>query len=327
MTRCNARRQSILLWVCCSVMALNFLTGCGSENPDCVQGYVEGEFVYVASPLSGALETLSVKRGDRVKAGDPLFNLESAREAAARDEAMRRLVQARASLEDAKKGRRPTEIQSIEAQLRQANAALVFSEKEFERQERLVRTGARAMEDHDRARSVRDQDRQRVAQLEADLATAQLGSRIDQIEAAEANVRAQEAVLTRAEWDLSQKRQAAPQAGLVFDTLYREGDWTAAGRPVVILLPPKNIKVRAFVPETRIGRIQPGEPVRVTVDGLPRPFTGNVSFISPKAEFTPPVIYSRESRSKLVFMIEVTFDPKTAAGLHPGQPVDVCFGK
>ena len=156
--------------------------------------------------------------------------------------------------------------------------------------------------------------------------TAHLGSRVDQIAAAEAAVRAQEAALGRAEWNLAQKRQNAPQESLVFDTLYREGDWVAAGRPVVSLLPPSNVKVRAFVPETEIGKVQYGDQVQVYVDGLPEPLTGKVSFISPRVEYTPPVIYSRESRSKLVVMIEIRFDPKTAATLHPGQPVDVQLG-
>jgi HlyD family secretion protein len=162
--------------------------------------------------------------------------------------------------------------------------------------------------------------------VEADLKTARLGSREDQVTAAKANLRALEAALAKAEWDVAQKRQAAPQGGLVFDTLYREGEWVAAGRPVVVLLPPPNVKVRAFVPETRVGAIRPGDPVQVFVDGVAEPFAGRVSFISPRAEYTPPVIYSRESRSKLVFMIEATFDPAAAAELHPGQPVDVRFG-
>jgi len=291
-----------------------------------VQGYVEGEFVYVASPLAGQLESLYVERGDQVKAGDRLFALDNAPETAARDEARRRLAQARSQLEDAKKARRPSEIESIEAQLKQARAALSFSEVEFQRQEKLAQSGSISQQAYDRALSARDQDRQHVAQLEADLQTANLGSRIDQIEAADANVRAQEATLAKAEWDLSQKSQFAPQAGVVFDTLYRQGDWVAAGRPAVALLPPRNIKVRAFVPEPMLGSIHLGESVKVKVDGLPEPVTGRASFISPKVEFTPPVIYSQETRAKLVFMIEVIFDPKIAEKLHAGQPVDVQFG-
>ena len=95
--------------------------------------------------------------------------------------------------------------------------------------------------------------------------------------------------------------------------------------PVVALLPPQNIKVRAFVPETHVGSIHYGEGVRITVDGVRDPFIGKVSYISPHAEYTPPVIYSRETRDKLVFMVEAVFDPATAAKLHPGQPVDVRF--
>ncbi|HEY8506536.1 MAG TPA: HlyD family efflux transporter periplasmic adaptor subunit, partial [Gemmataceae bacterium] len=306
--------------------ALGGLAGCAPAENGRVQGYVEGEFVYVASPQPGELEYLYVRRGARVEAGEPLFALEEEPERAARDEARRRLAQARANLEDAKKGKRPSEIEAIEAQLRQAQAALALSESELARLQRLHPTGAATVEELDRARSGRNQDAARVLQLEAELKTARLGARQDQIEAAEAEVRAREAALARAEWNLAQKRQAAPQAGLVFDTLYREGEWVSAGRPVVALLPPANVKVRAFVPEARVATVQVGDPVRVTADGLPEPFTGTVSFISPRAEFTPPVIYSRESRGKLVFMTEIVFDPETAARLHPGQPVDVEFG-
>jgi len=326
MTRPNTLDRRVFLCITAAVAVLLVSVSCARQDPNKVQGYVEGEFVYVASPLAGILESLYVQRGAQVKAGDRLFALESAREKAALDEAERRLAQARANLEDAKKGSRPSEIESLEAQLKQAKAALVLSEKELERQEQLVRSGARALQDLDRARSTRDQDRERVQRLEADLETAHLGSRTDQVLAAEANVRAQDAAVAKAEWDLSQKSQAAPQTGLVFDTLYREGEWVAAGRPVVVLLPPQNIKVRAFVPEPRIGAIRVGEPVRVAVDGVSEPLIGKVSYIFPRAEFTPPVIYSQESRSKLVFMIEAVFDPETAVKLHPGQPVDVQFG-
>jgi HlyD family secretion protein len=309
-----------------TLIALYSLTSCSSGEPNRVQGYVEGEFVYVASPLSGQLDSLYVHRGQWVKAGDPLFALDTQPERDARDQAAHQLAQARSNLEDAKKPRRPTEIESIEAQLAQARAALVFSEKELERDEMLEKSGARTKEDLDRARSTRDQDRKHVAQLEADLETARLGSRIDQIRAAEAAVQAQEAALAKAQWDLSQKRQTAPQAGVVFDTLYFQGEWVGAGRPVIVLLPPPNVKVRAFVPETEVGKIQYGDRLRVYVDGRHGPLIGKVSFISPTVEYTPPVIYSRESRSKLVIMIELSFDPKTAATLHPGQPVDVELG-
>lgn len=306
--------------------ALCASAGCNRSESSHVQGYVEGEFVYVSSPLAGTLESLNIQRGAQVTAGDPLFALDSASEQAERDEAKRRLAQARATAEDVKKGRRPSEIESIQAQLNQAQSALTLAEKELARQDELFRARMTAEQTFDRARAERDQGRERVVQLEADLNTARLGSRKDQIAAAEAEVRAREAVLARTEWELSQKRQAAPQAGLVFDTLYREGEWVAAGRPVVSLLPPQNIKVRAFVPETRIGTIQAGDQARITIDGVPDPVIGTVGFVSPQAEYTPPVIYSRESREKLVFMIEIRFDPQAAGTLHPGQPVDVHIG-
>jgi len=308
-----------------ALLLASLLPGCAPADQGRVQGYVEGEFVYIASPLAGKLLSLSVKRGDHVHADQLLFSLESTAETALRDTAERRVQQARDTLEDLYKGKRPTEIASIEAQLEQARAALKFSEPEYIRMEKLVKSKATSVQEFEQAQSTRDQDRQRVSQLVAELETARLGARPDQIAAAKDDIRALEASLAKAEWDASQKEQTALEAGLVFDTLFREGEWVAAGRPVVVLLPPRNIKVRAFVPQTEIGRLHQGDPVRVTVDGVAEPFTGKISYISPRAEFTPPVIYSQESRNKLVFMIEVVFAPEVATKLHPGQPVDVNY--
>ncbi|MDB6036296.1 MAG: Multidrug resistance efflux pump, partial [Verrucomicrobiales bacterium] len=138
-----------------------FLMGCSHPPLNQLQGYIEGEFIYVASPLAGALEKLPVQRGAQVKAGDPLFELESRSEKAALDEAVRRLAQAKASLEDAKKGKRTSEVASIEAQVQQARIALELSEKDLVRQDHLLQiTGATTQQDIDRIRSTRDQDRQ-----------------------------------------------------------------------------------------------------------------------------------------------------------------------
>jgi len=305
-------------------VAISLSTGCRRAPSHLLQGYIEGEFVYVASPLAGALEKLHTQRGTNVKAGEPLSVLESEAEKAARDEAERRLVEARATLEDVKKGKRPSELASLEAQFKQAKAALEYSERELSRLQKLFTSGGVTTEQEvDRARSTLDQDRQRAASLDADLTTARLGARSDQITAAEANVKALEAALTKAEWDLTQKRQNAPEAGIVFDTLYREGEWVAAGHPVVAVLPPRYVKLRVFVPEPRLGSLHLGDPVQVFVDGVSGAMTGKISFISPRAEYTPPVVYSQESRAKFVFLVEATFEPAVAAQLHPGQPVDV----
>ena len=304
--------------------SLAVLTACDRSHPNYVQGYVEGEFVYVASPQSGALQTLAVSRGAIVKAGDPLFALEPSPEKDSLEQAQRRLSEGRANLADARKGKRESEIHSLEAQIKQARAALDYSAAELERQEKLSRvTGAGSADDLEKARAAHDQDAARVSQMEADLETAGLGARDDVVVALEANLRALEAAEARSQWELGQKRQAAPQAGVIFDTLYRQGEWVQAGRPVVALLPPQNIKVRAFVPESVVGKLHPGDRMTVQVDGVTTSITGTISFISPQAEYTPPVIYSDESRQKLVFMIEAVFDPKIAAQLHPGQPVEV----
>ncbi|HEU4419287.1 MAG TPA: HlyD family efflux transporter periplasmic adaptor subunit [Planctomycetota bacterium] len=296
---------------------------CARPDDGTLQGYVEGEFVFVASPLGGELRQLAVQRGALVKKDELLFALEDTteREAGARQQ---RIVDSlRSRLEDEKKGKRPSEIKALEALLEQNLASLKRADADLVRVEKAAPSGAVSAIALDRARAELAESKARVAQTEADLATARLGAREDRVAAAEAEVRAAEAELVRRQWDLDQKRQTATADALVFDTIYREGEWVDAGRPVVALLPPANVVVRTFVPETRVGAIRIGDAASVHLDGVDQPARGSVAFVSPRAEYTPPVIFSRESRSKLVFLVEIRFAPETAKQLHPGQPVDV----
>ena len=107
------------------------------------------------------------------------------------------------------------------------------------------------------------------------------------------------------------------------DTLYRQGEYVAAGNPVVVLLPPENLRVRFFVPQAVLPQIKTGETVKVNFDGGKQAYTATINYISTQNEFTPPVIYNRENRAKLVYMIEAKFSSADAADLRPGQPVDV----
>jgi HlyD family secretion protein len=313
--------QSLIDWLGGALIALAAAMGLGGGGPLQLQGYVEGEYVYVASPVAGRLQTLEVSRGAKVPAGAPLFRLDPASEQPARDDAAARLAQAEANLANLQKGKRPSEVEAIQAQLGQAKAMLQLSAASLRRQERLITTHVASGEALDEAKATHDRDTERVRELEAELQTAQLGARADEIEAAEAAVSAASAQLAQADWRLGQLSQAAPQAGLVVDTLYRPGEWVTAGAPVIQMLPPGNVKVRFFVPEPRLGSIRVGQQVRVRCDACAPDLSATISFISPDAEYTPPVIYSREMRAKLVYLVEAR--PAAPGALRPGQPVDV----
>jgi HlyD family secretion protein len=172
--------------------------------------------------------------------------------------------------------------------------------------------------DFDRARSLREK---RVTSSE-DYDAAQQA-----LLAAQHATAARQRGLEQADWRYTQKEQSAPAGGLVFDTYYRPGEWVPAGTPVVSLLPPEYLKARFFVPETDLGKFAAGTPVEIRMDGLAAPLPGRVSFVSPSAEYTLPIIYSRENRSKLVFLIEASLAPENAARLHPGAPVEVRVGE
>jgi HlyD family secretion protein len=300
-------------------------SGCARHAAHAWQGYLEGDFVYVSSPISGRLETLSVAKGARVSAGAPLFQLEHASESDALLQATQELEGARAQLQDLRKGSRPEEIQALEARLAQAQAAAENSRLELVREDALVKAGAVTQSDHDKARLNHDADVAAVDEAAARLATAHLGGRADAIRAAGAAVRADSDAQAKARWNVDQKAQASPVGALVYDTLFREGEYVPAGSPVVSLLPPTNIKVRFFVDEPDYARLKAGAHVSVTVEGLAAPLDGTVDYLSPQPEYTPPVLYNRDNRAKLVYMAEAVFPGDAAADLHPGQPVDVAL--
>jgi HlyD family secretion protein len=320
----SVARHSSCAWT--ALLGLLFaltLAGCRRAEPAHFQGYLEGEFVHVAAPLAGRLEKLSVVKGSRVAAGAPLFTLEHAAELAAQQQAADQLASAQARLADLRKGSRPSELATIEARLAQARAAAALSQIEFARQSELLKSGVIATSENDRARLTHERNVAAVSELHSQLDTAKLGARSDAIAAAEAEVSAASSAKTRADWSVAQKSQTAPHEALVFDTLYREGEFLVTGQPAVSLLPAENIKVRFFVPEEKLSSLQAGQLVRIAIGGRSAPLDARISYLSPKPEYTPPVLYNRESRAKLVFLIEAAFSAADARDLHPGQPVEV----
>jgi HlyD family secretion protein len=318
-----SRIISILSKLCILLLAALPVSSCTEKPTDYFQGYVEGEYVLVSSPLAGRLELLAVSRGQDVVQGQQLFVLEHDREQAAVSEAGQAVTRAENILADLEKGKRPTEISALEAGLKQAQATYNLASDEFERRQSLFRQDLIPQEEFDRVRTEMERSASAVAQLEAELETAKLGARSDLLDAARADVKKAIYNLEQARWQLEQKSQAAPAAGFIYDTFYREGEFVPAAYPVLSLLPQDHVKIRFFVPETILGQLAIGDKITVYLDGRNNAVSAGISYISPSAEYTPPVIYSRETRAKLVFMIEAVPDPGAAAGLHPGQPADV----
>jgi len=141
---------------------------------------------------------------------------------------------------------------------------------------------------------------------------------------AEAALRTARARLNTAQTRLDRRKVASPVTGTVQQVYFRPGEMVTAGRPVLSILPPGNLKLRFFVPEAVLPRISYGETVSVHCDGCGDGITARVNFISRSAEYTPPVIYSLEERAKLVFLIEAL--PNDPSKLRVGQPVDISLG-
>ena len=288
------------------------------------QGYAEADFIRIGPTQAGLLTAVPVARGDAVKAGDLLFTQDDTSDKAARDQAAQMLAQADHQLSNLLAGGKPTEILQAEANLADARATLVRIAGDLARGEALLPKGDATKQAVDQLRAERTSAQAKVAALDAMLAQAKAPmGRENEIMAQQANVAAARAAVAMADWRLAQRRVTTPVAGRVADVLARAGETMAAGAPVVSLLPPGNIFIRFFVPEAMLSAVHLDDRVALACDGCPADLSARISFISPQAEYTPPLIYSQSSKSKLVFMVEARPSREQAIGLNPGQPVEV----
>lgn len=284
-----------------------------------LSGYIEGEPLYLAAPVAGTVRTLHVARGQEVRAGQPLFVVDPAQVRSQYDQASAEQAAARAQAQDARKGQRPVELAVFEANIAAAEAQAREAHATLRRIEPLVRQGwyAPARLDDARAAAQAADAQVRAARRQRDAAA--LGAREDQIRAADARVSQAAAAVEGAEARLADVAPKAPADARVEDVFFHAGEWAPAGQPILSLLPDARIKVRFFVPERELAAYRVGRTVRFSCDGCAKGLTARIEYVSPRPEFTPPVIYSREARDRLVYMVEA----RPAARLNPGQPVDV----
>lgn len=302
--------------------------GCSHTDDNGFQGYVEGEYLYLAAPQAGYLKTLAVPRGVRVAEGQPIFIIAADPDNQALAEAEARAGSAREKLQNLKQPRRPTEIAALAANLHAAEASLRLTRTQLQQQEMLAHQRFVSPAKVDEARSAHDQAAAQVEAARQQIATYRITlGRQAEVRGAEADFNAAAAQAAQKRWVVERKTGTAPAAGEIVETYYRPGEWVPAGSAVASLLPDTRRRLRFFVPETVVATLKPGDAVAASCDGCAAPIRAKIDFVSPQAEYTPPVIYSRGSREKLVFRVEAVPAPEQAASLRPGLPVIVSLAR
>jgi HlyD family secretion protein len=299
------------------------LSACAKTDTGRMQGWVEADFVFVGPDEVGRVQTLNVREGDTVAADAPLFSVDADLQEADVNNAKAQVAEARARLKRLEAAQqRKEEIAVLEAQEKRAEAMLALSTAELERQQSLSAKGVAAQAQLDTAKANFNRDKAALEEVRQQITVARLAAREEDIAASRQTLAAAEARRNSAETRLARRKLASPVDGVVQQIYYRPGEMVPAGRPVVAILPPGNIKIRFFVAEAMLAKVAYGDSVEVTCDGC-KPVSAKVSFMARAAEYTPPVIYSLEERNKLVFMVEARTD--TPDGLRVGQPVSVAL--
>lgn len=303
--------------------ALIWLAFGRDEGPEPWLGYVEGEAIEVAAPVSGQLAALNVQRGGQVTAGQPLFALNAATTEAELKRLQAQLASAQAQRDDLTKARqRPAELDIARAQQAAARAEVTRTAREYQRIATLAQRGFATKSQLDAARAAADGARASLSQAQASEASGELAGRVDQIAAADAQITAAQAAIAAQSRRGEEIAPQAPAAGLVEQTYFNPGEWVPANTPVVRLLPPGRVRIRFYAPQAAIAGLKPGSKVTVTCDGCSGPVIATVRYVAPQAEFTPPVIYSERARAKLVFLVEA-YPDSGIDRFRPGLPVEV----
>ncbi|MGE0808919.1 MAG: HlyD family secretion protein [Burkholderiaceae bacterium] len=308
-----------------ALIALSILiSGCQRPEVSGFQGYIEGEYLYLAAPQPGYLQSLDAIRGSRVGPGQPVFSIAADPDVQALAQADAQARAARERMQNLKEPRRAPEIAALEAAVRSAESGLALAQTRLRQQQALAQRNFVSKAALDQALTEQAQ-----AQAQLDAARQQLSSyrsslgRDAEVRGAEAELQAADALAAQKRWAVERKNVSAPAAGEVTETYYRPGEWVPAGSPVVALLPDARRRLRFFVPETSLARLSAGQLVEASCDGCAAPIRATIDFIAAQAEYTPPVIYSRGNREKLVFRVEAAPAAEQAASLRPGLPIDV----
>jgi HlyD family secretion protein len=284
-----------------------------------LSGYVEGEPLYLAAPVAGTVTAMNVERGAEVVAGQPLFVVDPAQSRSELGQAQAEVAAASAQAADARKGQRPVELAFYDANVAQAEARARDAAATLRRVRTLAAKGFDSQAQLDDARADAQAAAAQVAAARRQRQAAALGQREDQIRAADARVAEAQAAAAGASARLGDVAPRAPANARVEDVFFHAGEWAPANQPILSLLPDARIKLRFFVPEKALSAYRVGRVVRFACDGCPTGLTARIDFVSPRPEFTPPVIYSREARDRLVYLVEA----RPSRRLNPGQPVDV----
>jgi len=286
-----------------------------------LSGYVEGEPLYPAAPVSGRIVEMKVKRGDVVKAGDALFAVDPSQTEAQKQQSEASTAAAEALASDARQGARPAELGVIAANLAAARAQQAEAEKTLARVRPLTEAGAASRQQLDTAVAARDSAVAQVKAVEKQLSVAKLAQRKDQIAAADSRVREAQAGISAADARLADMSPKAPAAGRIEDVFFQPGEWAPANQPVLSLIPDERVRIRFYAPELSLAAYKVGAEVSFTCDGCAAGMKAKINYVSPRPEFTPPTIYARGARDRMVFLVEA--EPVDVKGLTPGQPVDV----
>jgi HlyD family secretion protein len=285
-------------------------------------GTIEATIVDLNAPVAGVIKSIAAQEGYELQEGQVAAEISRSDLLAQRERDAMALMKAEAQLADLRSGFREQEISEAEANLAVAQATAQKSADDLKNREVLFAEGGISQEELERYRLAAEIDQNKLKAAEAKLSMLQSGNRPEVIAAAQAEVERSRAVLKATEAMISDLQIRCPMTGTVVQKNYEPGEYVMPGASVLTVADLQNLWIKVYIPTDDLPAVKLNQKVKFTVSGDSRTFTGTVSEIASKGEFTPKTIQTKKERTNVVFGVKIRVDDADGL-LKPGMPADV----
>jgi len=312
------RRLYLIIAMCMVVSSCRF-------GDMVLQGYVEAEPIWLNAPVAGQVHSVTVEPGEAITMGSLVYSLQ---DPLMHDELQARqaeVARAQAILLDSEQGQRQSVMQALAAQVEQVQATYDLAILQYNRAQSLHQKSAITEVDYDKAAQEKNRQKAALAEAKAHYAEGEQGARPEIIVANKEALRISQSHLLQIQNQLAQMQVTAPANGFILDTYYTVGEWVNPMQPVVSMVDPSQYVIQFYIPIDLLPEAQLGKHLSFSTQGSNATYTATLSYISPEAAYTPPMVYADNNTSKFVYLAKAQLDLETSHHFRLGQPVSITW--
>lgn len=303
-----------------TILYIFLVTGCDNYKSRTI-GYIEDEYIYISTEIASEIKSIDINKGDKVSAGDILFKIDSYTLEKNDEKLEKNKKYEEAILKNMEKGIRKSEIDLINIDIEIVESEIIKAKSTLERKRKLQEKGFISKEDIESYELNLLRKRNELEKIKAELNNKMLPARIDELIAQKIKIEKLDIDIDNNKYEISRAAIKSPTAGVIHDILRKGGEFVTPGNPVLIMVPDGSKKIKFYINRKQLYKIKYSDSILVTVHDLHKEYVAVINYISPKPEYTPPMLYD-DKNDTFVYLIEAKFKDQNVT-LPAGIPVEI----